>query len=84
MLSSQTKKGIIYFMNVKTSDKIKMLCVHVGISVAELARLTKQTPQNFANKMKRNNFSEAELHQIAKAVGAKFELGFTLKNGDKI
>ncbi|MDR3113114.1 MAG: helix-turn-helix transcriptional regulator [Endomicrobium sp.] len=71
-------------MNVKTTEKIKILCVHKGISVAELARLTNQTPQNLANKMKKNNFSERELRKIASAVGTEFELNFVLKNGDKI
>ena len=72
-------------MSVLTvSEKIRILCVRNKISLSELARRIKQSPQNFSLKLKRETFTQAELHQIAKAVGATFELGFTLKNGDRI
>jgi len=66
------------------SQKIKILCAHIDISVAELARRIGQSPQNFNAKMKREGFSVSELEQIALAVDCKYENYFVLSNGDKI
>ena len=66
------------------SEHIKVLCVRTGISVAELARRTGQSPQNFSSKMKRESFSIKELEQIASSVGCKFEKVFILPDGDRI
>ena len=66
------------------SEKIKILCVRAGISVAELSRRVGKSPQNFNAKMKRGTFSVAELEQIAAAVGCTYENYFVWINGDKI
>ena len=34
------------------------------------------TPQNFNNKMKRDNFSEKDLQEIAEALGLQVEINF--------
>ena len=46
------------------SEQIKVLCVRLDISVAELARRIGTTPQNFNGKMKRESFTIAELEDI--------------------
>lgn len=69
-------------MNI--SEQIKILCAYKGISQAELARLTGQSPQNFSSKLKRESFTVKDLEQIADAVGATFEHRFILKNGERI
>ena len=66
------------------SEKIKILCVRAGISVAELSRRVGKSPQGFNAKMKRGTFSVAELEQIATAVGCSYENNFIWVNGDKI
>ncbi len=66
------------------SEQIKVLCVRSGISVAELARRTGQSPQNFNSKMKRESFTINELEVIASAANSEFERKFVLSNGEKI
>jgi transcriptional regulator with XRE-family HTH domain len=59
------------------TKKIRILLVKQGnISEAELARRLGQTPQNFYHKMKRDNFSEEELREIAAALGCGLEITF--------
>ncbi len=69
-------------MNI--SEQIRMLCAFRGISQAELARLTGQSPQNFSSKLRRESFTIHDLEEIAKAVGVKFEHCFVLENGERI
>lgn len=66
------------------SEQIKVLCVRSGISVAELARRTGTSPQNFNAKMKRESFTVAELEYIASVVDSKFVRSFELPSGDNI
>ena len=58
-------------------EAIRVACVKRGnISEAELARRVGVTPQNFNNKMKRDNFSEKDLQEIAEALGLQVEINF--------
>ena len=66
------------------SEQIKVLCVRTGISVAELARRTGNSPQNFNSKMKRESFTVSELEEIATATQTSIERKFILANGDKV
>lgn len=66
------------------SEQIKVLCVRSGISVAELARRTGTTPQNFNAKMKRESFTISELEYIADVVDSRFVRNFVLPNGDNV
>ncbi len=67
-----------------TSEQVKILCVKLGISVSELARLYGSSPQAFSQKLKREGFTPAELKDIAKAAGCEYESSFLLPNGEKI
>ena len=70
-------------MNKET--QIKMLATYKGISQAALARAIGTTPSNFNQKLKRDTFTDAELIQIAEAVGAKFiPCSFEFPDGTKI
>jgi transcriptional regulator with XRE-family HTH domain len=67
-------------------EKIRILLVKSGnISEAELARRMGITPQNFHNKMKRDNFSESDIAEIAKALDCSYKIEF-IKNdtGEKV
>ena len=59
------------------AQKIRILLVKQGnISEAELARRLGQSTANFYHKMKRDNFSEKELREIAAALGCGMEMNF--------
>ena len=65
------------------AKKINMLLIEIGITKQELARRLGTTPSNLSGKLKRDNFSEAELQEIAAACGATFEGNFTVINTGK-
>ena len=68
------------------TEKIRIACVKQGnISEAELARRIGTSPQNFNNKMKRDNFSEKELQDIATALHLQLDISFlNPENGERI
>ena len=56
---------------------IRIAMVKKGnLSEAELARRVGVTPQNFNHKMKRDNFTETDLHEIAEALGLQLDIAF--------
>lgn len=67
-----------------TSEQIRVLCVRTGVSLSELARRIKQSPQNFNAKLKRNTVTQDELNMIADALGVTYEQYFVLANGEQI
>lgn len=66
------------------TEKIKILCIRCGLTMGELAEKMGQSPQNFSGKLKRESFSNQELHEMAEAVGCTYEQYFVLPNGEKI
>ena len=66
------------------SEQVKILCVKLGISVSELARLYGSSPQAFNQKLKREGFTPAELKKVAEAAGCFYQSSFILPNGDKV
>ncbi len=63
------------------SDRIRILLIKRGnISEAELARRLGVSPQNFNNKMKRDNFTEKDLQEIASVLDCSFEVKFVLND----
>lgn len=66
------------------AKKINVLLIETGISKQELARRLGTVPSNISGKLKRDNFSEAELQEIAAACGAEFEGYFITNTGKKI
>ena len=62
-------------------EKIRILLVKRGnISEAELARRMGISPQNLINKMKRANFTEKDLADIAAALDCTLSINFTLND----
>ena len=58
-------------------EAIRIACVKRGnISEAELARRVGVSPQNFHHKMKRDNFTETDLKEIADALGLRLDIAF--------
>jgi len=68
------------------SDRIRILLIKRGnISEAELARRLGISPQNLNNKMKRDNFTEKDLAEIAAALDCTFTVSFKLNDtGEEI
>lgn len=68
------------------SEKIRILLVKRGnISEAELARKINTTPQNLNSKMKRDNFTEKDLQEIANALDCSYKANFVLNDtGEEI
>lgn len=63
------------------SDRIRILLIKRGnISEAELARRLGISPQNLNNKMKRDNFTEKDLQEIAAALDCSYKAIFTMND----
>lgn len=71
-------------MQLKTNEKIKLLCDRRSITLSQLAKELGISAQNLSNKLSRNNFSENDLKEIAKALDCEFESFFVLKSGEKL
>lgn len=67
------------------SEKIRMLLVKKGnIPEAELARRLKKTPQSLNAKLKRDNFTEKDLKEIADVMGCEYKANFVDKETGEI
>ena len=67
------------------ATKVKMLLAARNMTIADLAEVLepKTTRQNVTTKINRDNLSETDLQQIAKACNATFEGIFTLNDTGK-
>ncbi|WP_374966031.1 helix-turn-helix domain-containing protein [Lysinibacillus sp. RS5] len=63
------------------AKKIKLLMVERDVTAAKLSEKLGTSQSNISNKLKRDNFSEKELEDIAKALEAKYEAHFVLEDG---
>ena len=62
------------------SEKIRVVLAKKDKSKAWLAEQLNWSTSNLYNKMKRDNWSEKELEQIANVLGAKFEPSFVMND----
>ena len=62
-----------------TSEKIRFLANRRNITLGAIAEGTEQTRQNFSNKLKRNDFKESELSQIAEFLNCELKITFVDK-----
>lgn len=59
------------------TENIRIALVKRGnLSESELARRMGISPQNLHNKLKRDNFTETDLREIAEALGLRLEIAF--------
>lgn len=67
------------------TERIRIVLVKRGnLSESELARRMGISPQNLHNKMKRDNFTETDLREIAAALGLELNVDFIDPNtGEK-
>lgn len=66
------------------AEKVRHLLIATNIQNKELALKLGTSPSNLSGKLRRDNLSEKELKDIAKACDAVFEGYFVLKDGRKI
>lgn len=56
------------------TKQIRMLMILKEVNVNELAKRLNTSPSNMTNKFKRDNFSEKELREIAKALDCRLDI----------
>lgn len=66
------------------TQRLSMAIAYKGITQAEIARKLGLSPSNFGQRLKRGNFSVAELEKIAEAMGAEFLCAFRFEDGTKV
>ena len=66
------------------AEKIRMLLAKEDKNLTELAELLDTSQPNLWKKMKRDNFSEKELVEIADVLEVKYEANFICEDGTKI
>ena len=68
------------------AEKIRILLIKKGnISEAELARRLNKSPQSFNSSMKRDNFTEKDLQEIAKVLDCEYKSTLIIKEtGEEI
>jgi len=67
-------------MPLTMGEKIKIILGRRNMTLTELAEKTGQVRQNLSNKMRRDNFSEKELYEIAEALDCTFHAGFIMND----
>lgn len=67
------------------SEKIKIVLLKRKKTLKDLSDIIGGSPQNLSGKLKRDNFSEKELQEIAEALDCDYEASFTLRDtGEKV
>lgn len=67
------------------TEQIRIMLVKSGnISESELARRLGISPQNLHNKMKRDNFTESNLREIANALNCNLKIQFISKETGEV
>jgi len=67
-------------MLLTAGEKIKIILKRRNITLSDLAEQLETSRQNLTGKFSRDNFSEKELREIAKALGCTFTSSFTLND----
>lgn len=63
-------------LQLSSSEQIRLILKRKNMTMGDLADATGQSRQNLSNKLSRGNFSEKDLHAIAKALGCRLEVQF--------
>ncbi len=72
-------------MKMGMAQKIRIILLLKGMTIKELASRLGVSGSNISNKLRRDNFSEKELHQIAEALGCDYDGVFTMRDtGEQI
>ena len=66
------------------TEKIKILLIKRKTSITSLAESLGMSQSNLSNKLSRDNFSEKELEEMAKALDCTLKINFQLNDTDEI
>lgn len=69
---------------ITLQQRVKASCELAGMSLTELAEKLGMSQQNFSKRLKVGKFTQDELEEIAKALGAKYITSFEFPNGTRI
>ena len=64
--------------------KVKRLLLEKNMNITQLAKKIGTSQPNLSKKLQNNSLSVADLEKIAVVLDVKFDLHFTLENGEKI
>lgn len=62
------------------AEKIKFVMIRRNMTTTALAQAINTSPANLSNKLRRDDFRESELCEIAKALNCTFESNFVLND----
>ncbi len=65
-------------MVLTLGEKIKIVMKRRGMTITTLAEKTGQTRQNLSNKLARDNFTEKEITEIARALDCEYDAYLTM------
>ena len=65
------------------SEKIRIMLIKRKTNISGLAAILGTSQGNLSNKLKRDNFSEKELVEIAKVLDCTFEAYFSLNDSNE-
>jgi len=68
---------------MSAAKKIKILLIEREITLTELSKRLNKSVPTMSDKMKRDNFSEKDLKQIAEVLNYDYEIVFTDKETGK-
>ena len=68
---------------MSVAKKIKLLLVERDMTMTDLAKKLNTGKSNLSGKMKRDNFSENELKNIAEALNCDYDIVFTMRDTGK-
>lgn len=71
-------------MPLSMGEKIKIILSRREMTLGDLAEKTKQSRQNLSNKMKRDNFTEKDLREIAAALDCTYSASFTMNDTGEV
>lgn len=67
------------------SEKIKIVLLKRKMTITSLAEKVGTTQSNLSGKLRRDNFSEKELSEIAEALDCDLDVSFTLRDtGERV
>ena len=62
------------------AEKIKFVMIRRNMTTTALAQAINTSPANLSNKLRRDDFRESELREIAKVLNCTFESNFVLND----
>lgn len=71
-------------MSLTMGERIRIVLKRKNMTLSDLAEELKMSRQNLNTKMKRDNFSQSDLNEIAEVLNVKYKSYFELEDGTEI